>query len=205
MKTTCMLLIFLALAGLVDAQCDPESTPLPFHVVQSRGSDGAELSGQRQHANDSLSLPVRNRQIIDTATIYGRQISPTYHSAVCTEYVIGVLSHFVALTPQDKSNIRIIVKEDVYGLIDNGSPQPKGVYHALTTNGMGVPVDDWNEVLPGDFVQFWYPHSWGHCGIVHSIDVKERYMSLYSSMPSTDGYGIQEFAIPDYCFFVRLR
>jgi hypothetical protein len=86
-----------------------------------------------------------------------------------------------------------------------GSPVPKGVYYALSESGKGIPIDDICEVIPGDFVQFWYPDSWGHCGIVHSLDYENKTMKLYSSFPSTSGYGIQDFEIPEYCYFVRLK
>ncbi len=151
------------------------------------------------------SLPLRNRQVIEAVQQYGPQISPTYEKAVCTELVIGILSRFFTLTADDKKRIRIIVKEDVHKLIREGSALPKGVYHALTANGKGMAVDRREDVLPGDFVQFWYPDSWGHCGIVKSIDPAAGRMELYSSFPATGGYGVQQFEIPDYSWFVRLR
>jgi len=151
------------------------------------------------------SLPEKNRQVLEYVIRNGRSISPTYQSAVCTELVIGVLEHFIPLTATDKSRVRIIITEDVYTLMELGSPLPKGVYHALTANHTGIAIDSLEAVLPGDFVQFWYPHSWGHCGIVHSINPEEGTMELHSSFPSTEGYGVQEFAIPDYCYFVRLK
>jgi len=151
----------------------------------------------------------RNQQVLDTVIKYGREISPTYEDAVCTELVIGVLSHFFKLTKEDKTRIRIDQPreslQDVYDGMKNGAPEPKGIYYALTTNGRGNAIDDWSKVLPGDFVQFWYPNSWGHCGIVSSIDLENKVMYLHSSFPSTSGYGIQKFQIPDYCFFVRLK
>ncbi len=157
-------------------------------------------------AAQSVSL---NEQVIDTAVFYGRSISPTYQQAVCTEYVIGVLGHFVQLTHDDTVNIRIDQPrnslEDVYLQIENGSPEPKGVYYALIQKGIGTPIDDWAKVERGDFVQFWYPRSWGHCGIVDSIDLTTKKMWLHSSFPSTDGYGVQKFSIPDYTWFVRLN
>lgn len=150
-----------------------------------------------------------NQRVIDTAKYYGRTISPSYRSAVCTEYVIGVLSHFVKLDSIDTVNIRIDQPrtsiDDVYAQIENGSPEPKGVYYALTSKGLGIPIDDWTKVQQGDFVQFWYDHSWGHCGIVESIDLENKTMMLHSSYPSTDGYGIQEFELPTYSWFVRLN
>jgi hypothetical protein len=151
----------------------------------------------------------RNQQVLDTVIKYGRQISPTYEDAVCTELVIGVLSHFFKLTQEDKTRVRIDQPreslDDVYKAMENGAPEPKGVYYALTSNGRGEAIEDWSKVRPGDFVQFWYPNSWGHCGIVGSIDLENKTMYLHSSFPTTGGYGVQKFQIPDYCFFVRLK
>lgn len=166
--------------------------------------------GNAQLNKDSLSvLPSWNQQVLDTAIKYGRVISPSYESAVCTEFVIGVLGHFMLLTQEDTINIRIdqprtSIKE-VYQQIESGSPYPKGVVYALTSNGKGIEIADRNEVLAGDFVQFWYPNSWGHCGIVERIDVKNKVLWLHSSYPSTSGYGIQPFHMPEYCHFVRLK
>lgn len=160
-------------------------------------------------ANANAQTTELNQRVIDTAKYYGRTISPSYRSAVCTEFVIGVLSHFVKLDSIDTVNIRIDQPrtsiDDVYAQIENGSPEPKGVYYALTSKGLGIPIDDWTKVQQGDFVQFWYDHSWGHCGIVESIDLENKTMMLHSSYPSTDGYGIQEFELPTYSWFVRLN
>ena len=150
------------------------------------------------------SIPIKNRQVIDTVIMYGAKISPTYNTAVCTELVIKVLEKFKHLSKADKSRIRIITNKDIKELINQDSSIPKGVYYALTSNGMGVSVDSLKDVRAGDFVQFW-TDTWGHCGIVKSIDTNSNTMELYSSFPSTDGYGIQRFLISDYCFFVRLK
>lgn len=168
------------------------------------------FSGNAQSNKDStLNLPPLNRQVLDTAIMYGRVISPTYESAVCTEFVIGILGRFMALTQQDTINIRIDQPranlKEVYQQIENGSPYPKGVVYALTSNGKGVEITNRNEVLAGDFVQFWYPNSWGHCGIVECIDIENKVLWLHSSYPSTSGYGIQPFHMPEYCHFVRLK
>lgn len=168
------------------------------------------LWGLAQPQPDSIRvLPALNRQVLDTAIRYGRTISPTYEGAVCTEFVMGVLGHFMSLTTEDTVNIRIdqpreSIKE-VYRQIENGSPYPKGVVYALTSNGKGVEITNKAEVLPGDFVQFWYPNSWGHCGIVERIDLENKVLWLHSSYPSTSGYGIQPFHMPEYCHFVRLK
>ena len=161
------------------------------------------------HGQTEDSIPPKNKAIIDTVLQYGEAISPTYQEAVCTEFVIGVLKHFITLTKEDIVNIRINQPrksiEDVYQQMENGSPYPKGVVHALTNNGTGEAITNLNEVKPGDFVQFWYYRSWGHCGIVEHIDLEHKVLYLYSSFPSTDGYGIQPFDMPEYCYFVRLK
>lgn len=155
-------------------------------------------------SQDTLGIPAKNKEVLDFVRLKGREISPTYPSAVCTELVIGVLNHFVELNSEDKSRIRIITTDDVFQLIKDSSDVPKGVYYALITKGSGLPIAKLDEVKPGDFVQFWY-ESWGHCGIVESVDFLTNKMKLHSSFPSTNGYGIQEFDIPSFCFFVRLK
>jgi len=156
----------------------------------------------------SAQIPALNQRVIDTTVMYGKTISPTYYSAVCTDFIIGVLGHFIALDSADTVNIRIdqprSSADDIYLQIEKNSPEPKGVYYALIRKGAGIPIDDWTQVKRGDFVQFWHDHSWGHCGIVDSINVQGKKMWLHSSYPSTDGYGIQQFDIPPYSWFVRL-
>ena len=150
------------------------------------------------------TLPVKNQQIIDTVLKYGPSISPTYQKAVCTELVIRIIEKFHRLNKQDKKRIRIITNDDIKTLMAKNSPVPKGVYYALTANDMGTAIDSLYHVLPGDFVQFWND-TWGHCGIIKQINISNKTMDLYSSFPSTNGYGIQRFAIPDYCYFVRFK
>ena len=145
-----------------------------------------------------------NKEIIAYVEKHGRSISPTYEKAVCTELVIGVLKNFIILTKEDKKRIRIITNVDVYALRAHDSPIPKGVYLALTVNGKGIAIDTLKDVKPGDFVQFWY-ETWGHCGIVKKINLNEMTMDLYSSFPSTNGFGVQNFNIPKECYFVRLK
>ncbi len=149
-------------------------------------------------------LPEKNRKILQYVKQKGASISPTYEKAVCTELVIGVLKNFTNLSDTEKKRIRIISDENIYVLRTQGSPIPKGIYYALTESKKGVPIDKIEDVRPGDFVQFWNL-TWGHCGIVKSIDISSRSMELYSSFPSTNGYGIQTFDIPRECYFVRLK
>jgi hypothetical protein len=155
-------------------------------------------------AAKTVQIPPTNIKVINCVVKNGPKISPTYEKAVCTELVIGVLKNFIKLSEEDKKRIRIISEENIYLLRLTNSPIPKGVYYALTENGKGIPVNRLEDVQPGDFVQFW-TITWGHCGIIKSIDIANKSMELYSSFPSTGGYGIQTFDIPPECYFVRLK
>ena len=157
-------------------------------------------------AQTNDGIPLKNQCVVDTVLKYGGRISPTYEKAVCTELVIKIIEKFYTLDKTDKSRIRIITNQDISTLLNANSPVTKGVYYALTTKGIGVPIDSLPDVLAGDFVQFWTDsYGWGHCGIVKSIDYETNTMQLYSSFPTTGGYGIQSFNIPKYCWFVRLK
>jgi len=154
--------------------------------------------------NNQKQTPSINAKVINCVVKNGPKISPTYEKAVCTELVIGILKNFIKLTEEDKKRIRIITNDNIYQLRLTNSPIPKGVYYALTENGKGIPINKLEDVQPGDFVQFWAV-TWGHCGIVKSVDIANKTMELYSSFPSTGGYGIQTFDIPSECYFVRLK
>lgn len=150
------------------------------------------------------SIPPKNQRILEYVIKEGARISPSYEKAVCTEFIIKILEHVTKLSPVEKRGIRIITTKDIQQLRQTAAPETKGVYYALTQSGKGIAIDSLSDVRPGDIVQFWYPH-WGHCGIVKSIDTGSMTMELYSSFPSTKGYGIQRFPIPAECYFVRLR
>jgi|SRR6218665_57681 len=146
----------------------------------------------------------KNQQVLDAIIKYGPEISSTYSKAVCTELIIQILEKLTPLSKTDKSRIRIITEENIPHLLQQDSPIPKGVFYALTAKGTGIAITDPKEVKPGDFVQFW-TETWGHCGVVKTIDPINNKMELYSSFPSTNGYGIQKFSIPKHCYFVRLK
>jgi hypothetical protein len=150
-------------------------------------------------------LPRRNQEVIQYIEIQGKALAPSYTEIVCTDYVINVLSHFYPLSKTEKKAIQIITNEDLYDLIINEKPIIKGIYTALIQGGKGTPIAE-EDVQAGDFVQFWNilgNHCYGHCGIVKSID--EQMLTLYSSHPMTDGFGIHTFRFPDRAYFVRLK
>lgn len=157
-----------------------------------------------EHSSEINKIPEKNKLVICTVKEFGPKISPTYEKAVCTEMVIQILEKIQPLNTVDKQRIRIITDENIQQLLKDNSDIPKGVYFALIKKGVGIPIDNINEVCEGDFVQFW-TETWGHCGIIKSIDIKNNEMELYSSFPSTQGYGIQKFSISHYVYFVRLK
>lgn len=148
-------------------------------------------------------LPTKNILVVAAMKKHGPEISPTYEKAVCTELVIQIIEKIQPLEEIDKKRIRIITEENIQELLEENSPLPKGVFYALTEKEIGFAVKK-EDVLEGDFVQFW-TETWGHCGVVKSINLDKKEMELYSSFPSTNGYGIQKFSIPKHVFFVRLK
>lgn len=152
-------------------------------------------------------LPVTNRKVIEFTATKGVDLAPTYESAVCTEFVIKVIDGVKPLTKAEKNDIRIITKSKLDSLIDADSPIIKGVQTALVRNGKGTEITESNDVLPGDFVQFWnvfQGRAYGHCGIVLDIEPNKT-LTLYSSHPFTGGYGTQEYLWPEKIYFVRLK
>ena len=154
--------------------------------------------------SNNIKILEKNKEVVRIVKEYGPNISSSYEKAVCTELVIQVIEKMSSLNERDKKRIRIITDENIQDLLKSESNIPKGVYYALKEKGIGVPIQNQNDVCEGDFVQFW-TETWGHCGIVKSINPEKKEMELYSSFPSTNGYGIQKFNLPKYAFFVRLQ
>lgn len=151
-------------------------------------------------------LPSRNKKIIEYIELHGQEISPTYETAVCTEFVIQVLEKFETLSAHERKLIRIITNENLADLVRGDSSIIKGVQTALLHKHKGIEIDSAN-VLAGDFVQFWtvYGNSaYGHCGIVLESKPGES-ITVYSSHPITHGYGKQTFGWPDKIYFARLK
>jgi hypothetical protein len=156
---------------------------------------------------DKTGLPEKNRQLIEFIETNGQTIAPDYEGVVCTEFVIKVLDKFNRLTPEEKNKIRIITKDNLRDLVQKDSPIIKGVQTALTDTDKGTAITLYEDVKPGDLVQFWNEYlgkEYGHCGIVLESQPNNS-ISVYSSHPFTGGYGKQRFLWPDKVFFVRLK
>jgi len=182
---------------------------LPFLIIlfsfnESQNSNKKPLKIQSYiEKTKPNGIPQRNILVINAVKKYGPEISSTYQKAVCTELVIKIIEKFHNLEDVDKKRIRIITNENIQDLLKANSPIPKGVHYALIEKNIEFAIKQ-EDVLEGDFVQFW-TETWGHCGIVKSINLEKKEMELYSSFPSTNGYGIQKFDIPKHSFFVRLK
>ncbi len=152
-------------------------------------------------------LPITNKKVVEIIARKGRDLAPTYKSAVCTEFVIKVIDRVKPLTKMEMNDIRIITKAKLDSLIDADSPIIKGVQTALVRTGKGTEITESNDVLSGDFVQFWNVFkgkAYGHCGVVLDIEPNKT-LTLFSSHPLTDGFGTQKYLWPEKIYFVRLK
>jgi len=157
--------------------------------------------------NKLAALPVLNRQVIAFIQAEGHDLAPTYKSVVCTEFVIKVINNIKPLTTREKNDIRITTNARLDSMIYADAPAIKGVQTALLRSNKGIAIEESNEVLPGDFVQFWnvfQGRAYGHCGVVLDID-PDKTITLYSSHPVTRGYGTQKYLWPEKIYFVRLK
>lgn len=152
-------------------------------------------------------IPTKNKEIIHFVEENGIRIAPNYSDVVCTEFVIKVIDKFDPLTNDQKNEIRILTNKNVRELIKNESAIIKGVQTALINANKGTELKYIEDVRPGDFVQFWNVYQgkeYGHCGVVFQIEGNKS-LTLYSSHPLTDGFGIQKYLWPDKVYFVRLK
>ena len=157
---------------------------------------------------DTLNLPEKNKNVIRYIELKGKSLAPSYKTVVCTEYVINVLKNFNTLSESDKAKIRIITNKDLKTLILNDSDVIKGVYNYLVSTDNGIPINNINDVRSGDFIQFWnigFGSPIGHCGIIRGIDIENGLICLYSSSPTTDGFGKQMYVIPERYYIARLK
>ncbi|SHH22355.1 hypothetical protein SAMN04488109_3240 [Chryseolinea serpens] len=187
--------VAIALAGMIMFISHWASTQ-PIWIVDTKIDQDA-----------TTDLPDKNKAIVAYLEANGKQIAPNYKDVVCTEFVIKVIDHFTPLTKTEMNDIRIITNDDLRELIDANAPVIKGVQTALTHRDKGIKIESGEDARPGDFVQFWNIYNgkeYGHCGIVMAISPNKT-LTVYSSHPSTQGYGKQCFLWPDKLFFARLH
>jgi hypothetical protein len=75
-----------------------------------------------------------------------------------------------------------------------GSPEDRATLHtALTRNGLGVRIADWEDARPGDFVQLWRHSGSGHAVVFRGWDRDSegriQGIRYWSTQGSTDGIG----------------
>jgi len=151
--------------------------------------------------------PEKNIQIVNFVESHGHVLALNYNETVYTEFVIKVIEKFNKLSQNGKNTIRIITSNNLDSLIRIDDPIIKGVQTALTNEKWGDKVDTFDEVRPGDFVQFWNLYAgkeYGHCGVVLEVNPNES-ITVYSSHPITNGYGKQKFLCPDKIYFARIE
>jgi hypothetical protein len=156
---------------------------------------------------EQKGIPATNKRIIDLMHTKGRALAPDYKEVVCTEFVIEVIGNVSPLTKREMDAVNIITSGALVSLVSAGEPVSRGVQHALVTSGKGIIVAEAEDVVPGDFVQFWnifHDKAYGHCGVVYDVN-PGRSLTVYSSHPITEGFGIQKFLWPDKVYFVRLK
>lgn len=165
------------------------------------------ISEKRPENKVLTEAPKKNIQIINLIEARGKELAPSYKRVVCTEFVINVIDQFGPLSKSEKNAIRILTPKNLDSLVHAESSIIKGVQTALMLENKGIQIDNINEVMPGDFVQFWNQYNkkeYGHCGVVLEVTPNES-LIVYSSHPMTDGYGKQKFLWPDKVYFVRLK
>ncbi|MBA4056682.1 MAG: hypothetical protein C0490_18350 [Marivirga sp.] len=165
------------------------------------------LIDRRINETSITEIPGKNKQIIYFLDASGMSIAPSYNEVVCTQFVIKVINKFTPLTKNEMNEIRILTTGDIGDLIKKESSIIKGVQTALVKAGKGTEVKEIENVKPGDLVQFWNLYQgkeYGHCGVVFEINANKS-LTLYSSHPLTDGFGIQKYMWPDRAYFVRLN
>ena len=151
-------------------------------------------------------------QLYQSAFVYGGDIAPDYKTANCTELMTGLLSEYYNLTVDQKKQINIVIPGTTAAQIirdlkaGRDKPAYGGVCHFVEANNYGSRIHYWEDVLPGDLVQWWwFAGNSGHCGIVKEVNKKERWFSVYSSTPG-QGFGVTRYPIDfdAHFYFARI-
>jgi hypothetical protein len=97
---------------------------LTFFALNCKDGNGINLlnSDKRIVAETKLlTIPEKNKTIVDLVKKFGPDISSTYEKAVCTELVIQILEKIQKLEDIDKKRIRIITNQNIQELLKNNS------------------------------------------------------------------------------------
>ncbi len=161
---------------------------------------------------ESKDVAEINKKLVASLEKNGRGMAPDYKTANCTEFLTGFLSMHFNLRPSHKSQINVVIPNQSIDMIlanlKAGKPQPEygGVCHFVTANLKGVGLNYWEDLKPGDLVQWWW-HSGrqGHCGIIKEVNMEQRWFAVYSSTPK-QGFGVTRYPIDfdAHFFFARI-
>ncbi len=90
--------------------------------------------------------------------------------------------------------------EDLSTLVEENDPRTTGIRKALISIGNGVIILP-SEVLPGDFIQYWYKNNdsiWlGHSAILENVEQSDSSVQcrLYGSHRSLGGVGVSQYKV----------
>ena len=151
-------------------------------------------------------------QVYGSAYYYGKKFAPDYKTANCTELMTALLSRHYSLTAAQKKQVNVVIPgttaKQLISDLKAGRDKPAygGVCHFVEANNYGSRIHYWEDVLPGDLVQWWwFAGNSGHCGIVKEVNKKERWFSVYSSTPG-QGFGVTRYPIDfdAHFYFARI-
>ena len=166
---------------------------------------------ETMHVKLRNDLPISSL-MYQTAYFLGKNTAPDYKTANCTELLTKLLSVHYNLTPAQKKQINVVIPgttaTQIIGDLKAGKDKPAygGVCHFVEANNYGNRIHYWEDVLPGDLVQWWwFAGNSGHCGIVKEVNKKDRWFSVYSSTPG-QGFGVTRYPIDfdAHFYFARI-
>lgn len=143
----------------------------------------------------------------------GKDLASDYEKANCTELMTELLSKSYNLTPKQIKQINIALPNTnaakILEDLKAGKEKPEygGVCHFVEANGYGKRIYYWEDLLPGDVVQWWwFTGRQGHCGIIKHVNLKERWFEVFSSTPD-QGFGVKRYAMDfdAHFFFARIE
>ncbi|MDJ1497660.1 hypothetical protein QNI19_32270 [Cytophagaceae bacterium DM2B3-1] len=151
-----------------------------------------------------------NYDLIEYMIRYGRQLAPTYLEANSRQLMTKVMGHFHDMKRFQQKQINTVTSDDIDLILSNlrqgkEKPEYRGVCYYLEFNRLGYAIADWQELKPGDIVQWWwFSGRQGHCGIIAEVNLEHQWFTIYSSTPE-QGFGLKMYLITDDIQFYFAR